>query len=869
MRREIAVSRRAVTGIVARLAAACVLALACAATAAARQSSSISGRVTDARGAAGRGRDRHALRARDGGAAPRHRDRRGGRVPLRAPRAGRVSRRSRGARVRARRRARGHNRARRGGASTLDIALEVAGVSAEVVVTASDSPQPVDEVSKAVNVIGREELDERDEFSIPEALRTVPGLRVRRLGGPGSLTTIRTRGLRNEDTAVLVDGLRLRDPSAPQGDASSLIGDLVDDRREPRRSAARLRLLALRHERRRRRHQRHHGRGRRPLARQPSGRRRLRSDSSAVARRSRAAQARQTASPTARASRTSTSRAASTATTPHATRARRAAPPSGSRPPSRSRAAPTSPIRSRRRTTTRSPSARTTGDITDAVALSREELRRYESGTPIDQLDLGAANFIPSTNNPDARQQGRFFSGALVFTHRLGEDAAYAVSYQGLDITRANFDGAAGTRFDFDGRTHTLNARADFRLGSSNHVTAGYEFESEDFFNRLFFGDPSLDSGAGATERSHALFVQDQLRLFDDRLQLSAAFRAQFFRLDEARFEPAGSDLFEGPFDAPPAAYTGDGSVAYLFRSTATKLRAHVGNGYRAPSLFERFGASFFFGSFFPFGNPDLGPSAPSPSTRASTSRSAQPPAPLGDLLLHAASGDHRLRHPLPQRGRRTRARRRAERRGRADGDDRPLRLLHAHQQRPAHAADRGHHQHLRRPRPPVLRRPHAAPRSPPLPQLRPRGVEHAPRARLRPRHLHQPRLPLRRAVQGRPRRELPAPARRSARAAALRARREPLRPRLLRRRLPHARRRRARGRGVQLLRRGRILRAETTLVEGEDFYTEGPALVFTARYHLRRGYCCENGCRHCPYRVADGGALREDERDAVEKHSG
>jgi hypothetical protein len=35
----------------------------------------------------------------------------------------------------------------------------------------------------------------------------------------------------------------------------------------------------------------------------------------------------------------------------------------------------------------------------------------------------------------------------------------------------------------------------------------------------------------------------------------------------------------------------------------------------------------------------------------------------------------------------------------------------------------------------------------------------------------------------------------------------------------------------------------------GEDFYLEGRALVFTARYHLRRGYCCESGCRHCPFR--------------------
>jgi hypothetical protein len=39
---------------------------------------------------------------------------------------------------------------------------------------------------------------------------------------------------------------------------------------------------------------------------------------------------------------------------------------------------------------------------------------------------------------------------------------------------------------------------------------------------------------------------------------------------------------------------TGDGAAAYLIRSTGTKLRAHVGNGFRAPSLFERFGEGVF-----------------------------------------------------------------------------------------------------------------------------------------------------------------------------------------------------------------------------------------------------------------------------------
>jgi hypothetical protein len=33
-----------------------------------------------------------------------------------------------------------------------------------------------------------------------------------------------------------------------------------------------------------------------------------------------------------------------------------------------------------------------------------------------------------------------------------------------------------------------------------------------------------------------------------------------------------------------------------------------------------------------------------------------------------------------------------------------------------------------------------------------------------------------------------------------------------------------------------------------EDYYFEGPNLVFTAAYHLKRGSCCGSGCRHCPY---------------------
>lgn len=44
-------------------------------------------------------------------------------------------------------------------------------------------------------------------------------------------------------------------------------------------------------------------------------------------------------------------------------------------------------------------------------------------------------------------------------------------------------------------------------------------------------------------------------------------------------------------------------------------------------------------------------------------------------------------------------------------------------------------------------------------------------------------------------------------------------------------------------------------LIEGVDFYREGPYFVFTEKYLRERGYCCESGCRHCPY------GFRKDQR--------
>jgi len=40
--------------------------------------------------------------------------------------------------------------------------------------------------------------------------------------------------------------------------------------------------------------------------------------------------------------------------------------------------------------------------------------------------------------------------------------------------------------------------------------------------------------------------------------------------------------------------------------------------------------------------------------------------------------------------------------------------------------------------------------------------------------------------------------------------------------------------------------------VEGVDYYFENGLMVLTELFLKERGYCCDNGCRHCPYKNSE-----------------
>ena len=93
--------------------------------------------------------------------------------------------------------------------------LPEASQDADIIVTASGTEQPVEESGQAVTVITRDQIQEHR--SIDEVLARTPGVTVARNGGIGQTSGVFIRGAESYQTLVLLDGVKINDPSAPQG----------------------------------------------------------------------------------------------------------------------------------------------------------------------------------------------------------------------------------------------------------------------------------------------------------------------------------------------------------------------------------------------------------------------------------------------------------------------------------------------------------------------------------------------------------------------------------------------------------------------------------------------------------------------------
>jgi vitamin B12 transporter len=94
-----------------------------------------------------------------------------------------------------------------------------------VVVTATRTPQPAEKTGDSISVITDSDLETQQIVSVADALEQTPGLEVVRNGGVGQTTTVSIRGAESGQTLVLVDGVRINDPSTVDDEA--VLGDLL------------------------------------------------------------------------------------------------------------------------------------------------------------------------------------------------------------------------------------------------------------------------------------------------------------------------------------------------------------------------------------------------------------------------------------------------------------------------------------------------------------------------------------------------------------------------------------------------------------------------------------------------------------------
>ena len=101
---------------------------------------------------------------------------------------------------------------------------------ADVIITANRSAQAAERVGQSVTVLTAEAITASQAVSVADLLVRTPGVSLSRNGGVGASTALRIRGAESDQTVVVIDGVKLNDPSSTGGGfnfGSLLINDIA------------------------------------------------------------------------------------------------------------------------------------------------------------------------------------------------------------------------------------------------------------------------------------------------------------------------------------------------------------------------------------------------------------------------------------------------------------------------------------------------------------------------------------------------------------------------------------------------------------------------------------------------------------------
>jgi vitamin B12 transporter len=97
-----------------------------------------------------------------------------------------------------------------------DVAAPVSPID-QVVVVANRTPEPLKKVGQSFTVLTLDQIRADQEQVVSDILARTPGVTMSRNGGVGGTTALNIRGANTDQTLVLIDGVKLNDPSAPGG----------------------------------------------------------------------------------------------------------------------------------------------------------------------------------------------------------------------------------------------------------------------------------------------------------------------------------------------------------------------------------------------------------------------------------------------------------------------------------------------------------------------------------------------------------------------------------------------------------------------------------------------------------------------------
>src|SRR5262249_14985088 len=98
----------------------------------------------------------------------------------------------------------------------------------DVVVTATRTETTLEETTNAVSVLSGEAIDHRDQTMTADALRPLPGTDITSFGSPGQSALASIRGAAPDQVLVLMDGVKVNDPTTGQYDFANLTTDNID-----------------------------------------------------------------------------------------------------------------------------------------------------------------------------------------------------------------------------------------------------------------------------------------------------------------------------------------------------------------------------------------------------------------------------------------------------------------------------------------------------------------------------------------------------------------------------------------------------------------------------------------------------------------